>query len=150
MLSGKLIHLVEAHQEEIGARIIRDIRRDPSLAHLAGLPEAELRERGRDILQNLGHWLSFGNEERIARDYELLGKTRYQESVPLHESIHGLCLIKYAMIDFIHEQGADRDCVALYAEEEMERRVAKFFDFLVIHMSQGYEVEWRHALYAVA
>jgi hypothetical protein len=148
MLSAKLIHLIESHEETISARIIRDIRRDPSLAHLAGLPDGELHERGREILQNLGHWLSFGNEEEIGSRYETLGKTRFQEAVPLHESIQGLCLIKYAMIDFIHEQGIDKDTMALYAEGELERRVAKFFDWLVIHMAKGYQVEWRHAVYA--
>jgi len=40
--------------------------------------------------------------------------------------------------------------VALYAEEELERRVARFFDMLVVHLARGYETEWRHALHAVA
>lgn len=150
MLSARLIHLIEMHEEQISARILREIRHDPRLAHLAGLPDAELHERGREILQKLGHWLSFGNEEEIARKYEVVGKIRFQEAVPLHESIYGLCLIKYATIDFIHEQGIDKDCVALYAEEELERRVAKFFDWLIIHLAQGYEVEWRHTVHAHA
>ena len=148
MLSARLIHLIETHEETISTRILREIRRDPRLAHLAGLPDAELHERGHEILKNLGHWLSLGSEEEIARKYEGIGKIRFQEAVPLHESIQGLCLIKYAMVDFIHEQGVDKDCVALYAEEELERRVAKFFDWLVTHMAQGYELEWRHAAYA--
>jgi hypothetical protein len=148
MLSAKLIHFVEAHEEEIDNRILRKIRHDPGLAHLAGLPEGELRERGREILKNLGHWLEFGNEQKIEREYEVIGKTRYQESVPLHEAIRGLCLLKDAMIDFVREQGTDRDCIALYAEEELERRVGRFFDLLVIHMARGYEVEWRHVMHA--
>ena len=60
MLSGKLIHLIESHEEEIAASILRSIHRDPDLAHLGNLPEPELRERGRDILKNLGHWLAHG------------------------------------------------------------------------------------------
>jgi hypothetical protein len=143
MLSGKLIRLIENHEEQIGSRIINDIRRDPALGHLAGLPEAELRERGREILQNLGHWLAFENEEKLEREYEGIGKLRYDEAIPLEESIRGLFMIKYRMIDFIHEEGLDRDCVALYAEEELERRVARFFDTLVIHLARGYETEWR-------
>jgi hypothetical protein len=151
MLSAKLIHLIEAHEEPIVSRLIREIRRQPGLAHLAVLPEAELRERGREIVKHLGHWLEANtNQQKLEREYEEVGKNRFRESVPLHESIYGLCLVKYAIIDFIQEQGIDRDCVALYAEEELERRVAKFFDFLVIHMARGYEVEWRHAKYATA
>jgi len=150
VLSPKLIHLIEAHAEELTVRIVRDIRANPECAHLARLPEAELRERGHEILQNLGHWLASGNEEKIAHEYESIGKLRHEEAVPLNESICGLCLIKYAMIDFIHEQGIDRDCVALYAEEELERRVARFFDFLLIHLARGYEIAWRHNMHAAA
>jgi hypothetical protein len=150
MLSGKLIRLIEMHAEEITLRIVHDIRHNPECAHLATVPEAELRERCREILKNLGHWLEFANEEALDREYEALGKTRYRESIPLHESLRGLCLIKDRMTDFIHEQGTDRDCVALYAEEELERRVGRFFDLLSIHMARGYEVAWRHAMHAAA
>lgn len=149
MLSGKLIHLIEMHEEAITDRLIREVRRQPGLAHLAGLPEAELRERGREIVQNLGYWLTAGpNREKLEREYEEVGRIRFQESVPLHEAIYGLCLVKYAMIDFVRHQGLDCDTVELYAEEELGRNVAKFFDFLIIHMARGYEVEWRHEMRA--
>ena len=150
MLSGKLIRLIESHAEELTIQIDRDIRDNPECAHLAKLPEAELRETRREILKNLGHWLEFANEETLDREYEAIGKARYHESIPLHECLRGLCLIKDRMIDFIHEQAIDRDSVALYAEEELERRVGRFFDLLVIHMARGYEIEWRHAVRAAA
>jgi hypothetical protein len=146
MLSGKLIYLIESHEEKLNARILREIRRDPSLTHLASLPEGELRERGREILLNLGHWLASANEEKIEREYEQIGRLRFLESVPLAEAIKGLCLMKYAMIDYVLEQGIDRDTLELYMEEELGRRMARFFDLLIIHMARGYEIEWRHAL----
>jgi len=149
MLSAKLIRLIETHEEKIGACILREIRRDPSLSHLARLPEAELRERCREILQNLDEWL-LGHEEKIQHQYENIGKSRYRNSVPLHESIQGLCLIKYAMIDFIHEHEIDPDFLELYAEEELESRVQKFFDLLVVHLARGYEREWRSTFIAAA
>jgi len=143
MLSGKLIRLIETHADEITVRIVRDIRHNPACAHLATVPEAELRERCHDIVKNLGHWLEFANEEALDRQYEALGKARYYESIPLHESLRGLCLIKDRMSDFIHEQGADRDCVALYAEEELELRIGRFFDDCVYHVVRGYESAMR-------
>jgi hypothetical protein len=146
MLSGKLICLIESHAEQIGDQITNQIRRDPKLTHLARLPEAELRQRGRDILKNLGHWLEFAHKEKIEREYELIGRERYYESVPLHEAIRGLCLIKNAMFDFIHEEATECNCMELYVEEELERRVGRFFDLLVIHLAYGYETEWRHTI----
>jgi len=148
MLSGNLIRLIESHEEEIAGRIVRSIRHHPELAHLGKLPEAELRERGREILKNLGHWLASGNEEKLAHQYESIGKLRFAGSVPLHESVRGLCLIKDKMIDFVDEQGIDQGGLALYNEEQLERRVGQFFDLLVIHLVRGYEAAWRHAAHA--
>ena len=38
----------------------------------------------------------------------------------------------------------------LYAKEELERRVGRFFDELTIHMVRGYETAWRRAAHAAA
>lgn len=149
MLSGKLIHLIEAHQEQIAANVIHEIRRHPDLAHLHKLPDAELRERGQQILENLGHWLAAGPEE-IAHRYENLGRTRFEESIPLHESVRALSITKEKMIDFLNEQAISRDSVELYAEEEFERRIGRFFDELVIRMARGYETASRRAAHAGA
>ena len=150
MLSGKLIHVIETHQQEITDRLIRDMNRHPELNHLRQLPEAELRERSKNLLENLGYWLAEGNEEEIGRKYEGIGKARFDEDVPLNESVHALFLIKEKMIDYIGEQGFPPDTLELYAEEELERRVGRFFDLLVLRMIRGYESEWRKALHATA
>ena len=150
MLSGKLIRLIEGHQQEITDRLLRDIHRYPDLTHLRQLPEAELRERSQNILENLGYWLAQTNEQEIAHKYEGIGKGRFHEGVPLHESVHALFLIKEKMIDFIGEQGFPPDTLELYAEEELERRVGRFFDLLVLRMVRGYEDAWRKAAYATA
>ena len=148
MLSGKLIHLIEAHQEQIAASIIHAIHDHPDLVHLRKLPDAELRDRCRLILENLGHWLGAGSEEEIARRYETLGKNRFEASIPLHESVRALCITKDKMIDFVRGQGLSRNSVDLYAEEELELRVGRFFDELVIHMVRGYETAWRRTTHA--
>jgi hypothetical protein len=150
MLSGKLIRLIEAHEGEIAHSVLLAIRRDPSLAHLSALPDQELRERGEQILKNLGHWLAFGHESKLAHEYETLARERYDQGVPLHEAVSGLYLIKKKTIEFLDEQGIDNDCLALYAEEQFERRLGRFFDLLLIHLVRGYETAWRHAVRLVA
>lgn len=150
MVSGKLIHLIEAHQEQIANSVIHEIRHHPDMAHFHKLPDAELRERGQQILENLDHWLSAGNEAEIEQRYEMLGKVRFEESIPLHESVRALAIIKNKMIDFVHEQGLTRTSMELYAEEELQRRVGRFFDTLTVHMVRGYETTWRRAMHATA
>ncbi len=150
MLSGKLIRLIEVHQREITDRLLRDIRRHPDFTHLRQLPETELRERSQHILENLGYWLAQTNEEKIAHKYEDIGKGRFYEGVPIHESVQALFLIKEKMFDFIGEQGFPPDVLQLYAEEELERRVGRFFDLLVLRLVRGYEDAWRKVAYATA
>jgi hypothetical protein len=144
MLSGKLIQLIEDHQEQITDSLIHEIRHHPDLVHLRKVPDAELRERGQLILQNLGHWLAAGHEQEIAETYEKLGKSRFEHDVPLHESVRVLLMTKEKMISFISHQGLAKTPIELYAEEELDRRVGRFFDMLVIHLVRGYEMAWQH------
>ena len=81
---------------------------------------------------------------------EAVGRLRFEQSVPLHEAVHGLCLIKNTIIEFVEEQGIPRDTIGLYAEEELEHRLGKFFDQLIIHLVRGYESAWRRAARAAA
>jgi len=150
MLSAKLIRLIESHEEEITTSIKGSIRHHPEPAHLGKLPGLELRERCQEILKNLGHSLARGNEEKLAGQYEAIGKVRFEESVPLDDCIRGLCLIKDKMIAFLDGQGIDPDSLALYAEGQLVRRIGPFFDLLVIHLVRGYETARRHAAHAAA
>ena len=50
MLSGRLVHLIEANSASIVKRVTSQIRRDPELAHLSQLPERELQEWGEHML----------------------------------------------------------------------------------------------------
>ena len=149
MLSARLIQLIETHHKELADRVLRGIWRRQDLSHIARLPEAELRERGRTIIEHLGEWL-LGNEEEIGKLQEAVGRLRFEQSVPLHEAVHTLCLTKGTVIDFIEEQGIPRDTIGLYAEEELEHRLGKFFDQLIIHLVRGYEGAWRRAARAAA
>lgn len=149
MLSARLIHLIETHHKELADRVLRETWRRQDLPHILRLPEAELRERNRLLLEHLGEWL-LGNEEKMKRLQESVGTKRFEQSVPLHESVHALCLIKNTVIEFIEEQGIPRDTIGLYAEEELEHRLGKFFDQLIIHLVRGYEGAWRRAMRAAA
>jgi hypothetical protein len=75
---------------------------------------------------------------------------RFEEGVPLHEVMRALFFVKNRMVDFIAEQGFNMDALTLYAEEELERRVDRFFDLLVIHLARGYESRWHRAMNAAA
>ncbi len=150
MLSAKLIQLIEDHWQGITTAIVQQIHRDPRLINLSNLPEVELREVGRGILRNLGHWLTASTSERemMEEQYEGLGRVRFVESVPLHECVHALQSAKQRVIEFVREHEFSESAVEIYAEEELEHTLNRFFDNLIYHEVIGYEEAMRKSLAA--
>ncbi len=147
MLSTKLIQLIEDHWEGIVARVLRQIREDARLFHMRKLPDSELRLWGQNILKYLGHWLIESRDEEIAHRYESQGRLRYQEAIPLHECVCTMALLKQALLVYIRDAGVAQNIVELYAEEELELSVGRFFDSALYHMVRGYEGEMRKAVH---
>jgi hypothetical protein len=146
MLSGKFVHLVESHWDQIMARVINQVSHDPEMTHFPKLVEAEWREWGQDLLQNLNHWLAGGHEKELACKYEEHGQRRFDEDVPLEESVRCLCVMRHKVIDYVDEHIITKNAMELYAEEELLRRLARFFDMLLLHMVRGYERSMRRSL----
>jgi hypothetical protein len=144
MISGRLVHLIETNGEQIVDRLVAQIRCNPEMNHARSLPDHELRQWGQDLLQHLGHWLAAGNEEELALRYERLGKLCCEHEIPLHETVRGLCLLREKMLDFSEEHIISNSSVELYAEEELERRLGRFFDHLTVHLVLGYERSLRN------
>jgi hypothetical protein len=145
MLSDKKIHQIEDHWQPISEVVIGRIRKDSKLKHLATLPASELEDRGREILRRLGSFLT-GDDQHLARHYEDLGRKRFEENVPLSESVRGVQILKDAIIDYTRDEGFAGNTLEIYAEEELEHAVARFFDGLVYHLVRGYEHAMRSAL----
>lgn len=138
MISTKLVQVIEGHWEEIAARLIRDVRKHPEMPNLSQQTDAEFREWCRTILENLGYLLSAPKDEEMGR-FQVLGRTRFEENVPLHEAVLRLHILKDKIIGFVHEQGFPMSAMHLYAEEELELRIGRFFDACVYHVVRGYE-----------
>ena len=145
MLSARLIHLIEHNWDAIVVRVLHSIRHDPEFSHLRRLCDAEMREWGRNILENLHHWLIDAREAEVAARYEAQGQLRFEEEVPLHECVRGVCVLKEKVLEFVQEQAQDKNFMNLYAEEELEHRLGRFFDLTICHLVRGYEVAMRKA-----
>jgi hypothetical protein len=150
MISGKYVHLIETHWDKILARVIEQIRREPELTELRTAIEAEAREWSEDLLENLGHWLGTASSEDLAHRYERLGKQRFEQEIPLHQCARALCIIREKTLDYVEENILSHSSVELYAEEELGRRLGRFFDVLLVHLVLGYERAWRRSTAAGA
>ena len=145
MLSSKLIRLIEDHWDPIATRILSEIHHDSRLRRVSALPASELRDRARDILEHLGHWLSVAHSDELARRFESVGRHRCEDGIPLHEVALSYLIVKDRMLEFVRNQGIADSPVGIYAEEELEHCVGRFFDHMVYHVIVGYEETWRTA-----
>jgi hypothetical protein len=150
MLASKLVSMIEHHWEGIASATIRKLRQDRAFDHIGGLPDYELLEWGEGILRNLSGWILEGREAEVAERYECLGRLRFQEDIPLHEAVRGLQVLKDVMLDYVRNQGLGHTTMEIYAEEELEHRVGKFFDCLVYRLVHGYEAALRKAAHMAA
>lgn len=137
MLLPKLIETLSLHWQEIASQAIRRIRQDRNLTELGKFPEADLRDRARAILLHLGTVLT-ATEGEIAETYEHLGRTRFEEAVPLHEVVRALQLIKSSMIEYGRRQGMAGP-LDVYAAEELKLAADRIFDLMIFYVIRGYE-----------
>jgi hypothetical protein len=139
LLSTKLVQLIEENWEEIATRLVREVRRNGEMKNLAACPDSELRAWCRAILENLGQLLVNKKEDEVRRRFEASGRNRFEENIPLHEAVLRLHLLQDKIVAFVHEQGFPMTALQLYAEEELEQRMTRFFHACVYHVVRGYE-----------
>jgi hypothetical protein len=145
MLSTNLIRMIESHAEQITADAVRGIRQDPELPSLKKLPELELHSWGSHILRHLGDWLGASNDKQIASCYQGLGQLRFEEHVPLHESVRNFQVLKNLIITYARNQGIRQTTMELYVEGELEHELSRFFDKMIYHVVRGYEGARRYS-----
>ena len=145
MLSTNLIRIIESHAEQISANAIQRIRQDPDLPNLKKLSEPELRSWAIHILKHLGDWLGSSDDAQIASGYQGLGKLRFEEHVPLHESVRNFQMLKNLIVNHVRNQGFRQTTVELYAEGELERQLDRFFDKMIYYVVRGYEGARRYS-----
>jgi len=137
MFSFTLVQKIEGHSEQIAGMVAEEIGRDPHLESIGTLHRDELARRARDLLENLGHWL-VARDPEVAHWSEPLGRARFEHSIPLHELIRCLLIVKARLIDFSRQE-LSGTALQIYAEAELEHRVGRFFDEVIYYVAKGYE-----------
>lgn len=139
MLSTKLLQRVETHWESIAAAVIEQSRCDPNTPHHQELDDEELHARARDLVHNLGHWLTSQDEGALARRYEEVGNARFLEGMPLAEVVYKLHLIELKTVEYIQHANIAQSAVEIFGELEMLRALHRFFAIVVYSVVRGYE-----------
>lgn len=140
MLSPKFIQLIESHSGQIASAVFQELSRDPKTPRLGRLSRSEFEDRFQDIARNLGSWLADAREDVIAHRFAGLGRNLGDPGVAPSEVVHALHALKERMLDTIRNQGLAQTSLDLYAEEELEHQVGRFFDAAVYHVVRGFEM----------
>ena len=139
MISARLVQLIESHGDQTIDRVAAQIRREPEMTHGNSVLQYELRGLSQELLNHLGDWLSSGAFYDLARRYEGFGTVCYEQAIPLHQALRGMYLLREKMLDVAQEHMISNSSIELYAEEELERRLGRFFDRLSMQMARGFE-----------
>jgi hypothetical protein len=145
MLSTRLVQLIENNWEEVASRTWLAVKRHPEMPVLGRQSEADMRDWCENILSNLGELLAAPKDEEIKKRFQILGRIRFEEQIPLHEAVLRFQMLKDKIIGFVHEQGYPMTAIQLYSEEEMEQRMGRFFDACVYNVVRGYEEALRRS-----
>jgi hypothetical protein len=140
LISTRLVQAIESHGDQILDRVVAQINSDPEIVtHGSFIQEYELNGLCRDLLLHLGDCLSSGSAYALADRFASLGTLCFQRRIPLHRALRGMFLLREKMLDVAQEHMISNSSVELYAEEELERRLGRFFDRLAMGLARGFE-----------
>jgi hypothetical protein len=139
MLSTRLVHHIEAHADTLASMVVNRFRDNEDLSGYHSLSEVSLYDRVRELCANLGEWLSEKSEDHLRERYEALGRQRFKEGVPLHQVVLALQVTKARILAYARSGGFGETALELYGREELELRIAHFFDRAVYYLVREYE-----------
>jgi hypothetical protein len=139
MFSNKLTHLIETHWDDIAAETIQRIRNDEEVPHMQKLSDPDLLNWAREILVALKSGTLASEDERLAIQYNELGRVRFENSVPLYEVVRCLHILKSRVSGFVRDHAFAQNALELYGQEELEHNIGLFFDWLLYTIARGYE-----------
>ncbi len=135
----KLIPLIQGHGKHICEGVMQQIQQSPHLGQIQKLPESYLRERLQGIITHLDRWLAPCRDEAVGKHHRHLGRLCFEQSVPLHEAVQMLHLLKNGITDFVRNQGITQTSMELYAAQELDHLLGRLFEALVYQVVCGYE-----------
>jgi hypothetical protein len=144
------MQLIETHATSLISEAMRDVLTHERTSSFRRVPIVDLEPRIAALYLNLGKWIGNPKEDEVREEYELWGRMRFLEGIPLSEVVYCVILAKAHLRRFIREHGlvdfsGDRVTpdelvpVQLYGIQELNYMVGEFFDRALYHLTRGYE-----------
>lgn len=144
MVSKKLIHLIEKHEDELTRRWLKDVKHHGDTPTYHRLPDEKLKERVYDVYIHLTHWIEDKmKHEQVEKVYTVLGGERFHEGFKLSEVIKALMLAHKNLHVYVREQAIFDVAAELHQLVELQDTVDHFFDTVIFYTVKGFEHEWQ-------
>lgn len=138
MIPKNLVQQIESHAEQLTQDILESVKQDPRTANYAELPDGEMRQAVRTVLENLGAWLSSRRAGAIENHYRKVGRRRRHSGILVSEMFAAFGLVKRTLQEFIRRSMlAGPEEIAM--ESELILAVDEFFDSACYGAALGHE-----------
>ena len=142
MQARRLVDLIEAHSDELTARLVRLLKENRQTLGYRKLDDLELGRRARAIYGHLGFWIRSTSDLQLEDAFFELGRERCREGIPLADVVAGQILTRTNLWEFIDSQAGD-SAAELRGELDLQILVVRFFDRTIHHTVRGYEAEMK-------
>jgi hypothetical protein len=142
MISEKIVSRIKENASILTSRLIQDLLSREETRSYRNLDRDTLSRRVFDVYSRLDAWL-LGDKSRgeIRNHYMDLGSQRFQEDIPLEETLMALMLIKRHLWLYVQEQNFFDSTFMFHQALEFNNRVVLFFDKAIYYTAMGYQDE---------
>jgi hypothetical protein len=139
MISEKLVSLIKDNAKLLTNRLIEDLYTREETRNYRKLDKHTLYQRVFDVYNRLDAWL-LGNKVKgeVRNHYIALGRQRFQEGIPLEETLMALMLIKRHLWLFVNENNFLDNSFMLNQALGFNNSVVLFFDRAIYFTTIGY------------
>jgi hypothetical protein len=140
MVTKKFIELIEANAPKLAKDIQVKLLTHPSTHSYQRIDEKTLYDWIHDVCSRFSYWLAEDKEKgEVEEYYTNLGKVRCSQDFALHEVISALYIIKRRLWEFIAAAREVDSGLNLNQIVETAPLVGRFFDHVVLHVTEGFE-----------
>jgi len=140
MVTKKFIELIEANAPKLAKEIQVKVLTHPSTLSYRRIDEKTLYDWIHDVCSRFSYWLAEDKEKgEVEEYYTNLGKQRCSQDFALHEVISALYIIKRRLWEFIAAAREVDSGLNLNQIVETAPLVGRFFDHVVLHVTEGFE-----------
>ena len=140
MITKKIIQLIEANASKLAKDIQLKLLTHPSTRSYQNIDEKTLYDWVHDVCSRFSYWLAEDKEKgEVERYYRNLGKERCRQNFALHEVVSALYITKRRIWEFIAAAREVESGLNLNQIVETAPLVWRFFDHVVLHVTEGFE-----------